>query len=421
MPVSELFRQLFPGITTNSDRFMIKSLIYQVFLPIIQILSIPFTKKILKQISFVLNREKTNRFIYLFQFSYYTNDGKTYIAGGGERYVNDIASVVSRRGYSVILFQVGLPRSKSIWYKRNKNLLVIGIPGRSYIYPFVISLLPPAKLSIYSGYLNFGCRLQHPNIMISHGITWDDPHSDLSPKKIFHLFRNIDCLISVDTNTLSWIRTTYSRYLESHSAKKMYYIPNYVDLSKYSANSRISAEHIHIIFPRRCCNQRGFWMVSEIIPDILSKYSFVTFEFVGFIHNPEIGNEINKLRETFPDQLTHRQVDEDSMPLIYQRTDIVLIPTLYSEGTSLSCIEAMACGCAIIASNVGGLPNLIINNYNGILINPNVNELKYSIERLINDKNLRKTLGNNARLVSQSFSKKSWEEHWEKCITHYIN
>lgn len=420
MLANELPRQLFPGTIANTNMLKIRGIVYRLFLPIIRILSIPFAKKILKQISIVLSKENISNFVYLFQFSYYTNDGEKYISGGGERYVNDIASILSQNGYSVILFQLGLPNSKFIWYKQHKSLWVIGIPGRSYMYPLVTSLLPHAKLSIYSGYLNFGYRLLHPNIMISHGITWDDPYSELSQKSIFRILQNIDCLISVDTNTLSWIRTTYSRYFVSHADKKMLYIPNYVDLNKYRMRQRNFTEQIHIIFPRRCCSQRGFWLVSKILPDILSKHSYVIFEFIGFIHNAEISNEIDRLIQCFPDQLSHKQVDEDSMPLIYQQSDIVLIPTLYSEGTSLSCIEAMACGCAIIATNVGGLPNLIINNYNGILINPNVDELKKAIELLISNKNLRKTLGNNAHIVSQTFSKRSWEKQWEKCIIDYI-
>ena len=53
----------------------------------------------------------------------------------------------------------------------------------------------------------------------------------------------------------------------------------------------------------------------------------------------------------------------DEMNKAYQNADITLIPSLYSEGTSLSCIEAMACGNAVIATRIGGLSDLIINDF----------------------------------------------------------
>ena len=58
------------------------------------------------------------------------------------------------------------------------------------------------------------------------------------------------------------------------------------------------------------------------------------------------------------------------MPQVYRYADIVLIPTKAAEGTSLSCLEAMASGRAVIAGCVGGLSDLIVDGYNGLLLRP---------------------------------------------------
>ncbi|UKI57385.1 MAG: glycosyltransferase [Clostridium sp.] len=69
---------------------------------------------------------------------------------------------------------------------------------------------------------------------------------------------------------------------------------------------------------------------------------------------------------------------------IYKKTDISLIPTIYSEGTSLSCLEAMATENIVISTRIGGLCDLIIDNYNGYLIEPTeedlYNKLKYVLD-----------------------------------------
>ena len=46
----------------------------------------------------------------------------------------------------------------------------------------------------------------------------------------------------------------------------------------------------------------------------------------------------------------------EKMPAIYQGADICVIPSIGSEATSLACLEALASGCAVVATNVGGLP-----------------------------------------------------------------
>ncbi|WP_420491566.1 glycosyltransferase [Neobacillus drentensis] len=53
---------------------------------------------------------------------------------------------------------------------------------------------------------------------------------------------------------------------------------------------------------------------------------------------------------------------------------------LGSEGTSLSLLEAMAAKCAEIATNVGGMTNIILDNYNGLIINPDESELYLALE-----------------------------------------
>ena len=72
--------------------------------------------------------------------------------------------------------------------------------------------------------------------------------------------------------------------------------------------------------------------------------------------------------------------------------DIAILPSKW-EGFGLVLIEYMACDKPIIASNVGGIPNIITNNENGYLIEPtNIDQLAEKIEKLLitkkSDKNL---------------------------------
>jgi glycosyltransferase involved in cell wall biosynthesis len=76
--------------------------------------------------------------------------------------------------------------------------------------------------------------------------------------------------------------------------------------------------------------------------------------------------------------------------------DIFVLPSS-SEALSNSLMEAMACGCAVIASNVGGNPELVTDGVNGLLFPAgDLEELTCRIRQLILDKPLRQQLSINA-------------------------
>jgi glycosyltransferase involved in cell wall biosynthesis len=104
----------------------------------------------------------------------------------------------------------------------------------------------------------------------------------------------------------------------------------------------------------------------------------------------------------------------------YRLADITVIPTLQSEGTSLSCLEAMASGNAVIATNVGGLPNLILPDYNGLLIEPNLESLRDALLRLIEQPQLRIKLAKQGVEVAKTFDIEIWRSRWQIILKKYL-
>lgn len=81
----------------------------------------------------------------------------------------------------------------------------------------------------------------------------------------------------------------------------------------------------------------------------------------------------------------------------YQATDIYVLPSL-TETTSLTTMEAMACGCTALTTKVGAIPNYLINRYNGMFFPVrNSYVLRKKLEILIDNYKLRERLGTNAR------------------------
>ncbi len=77
----------------------------------------------------------------------------------------------------------------------------------------------------------------------------------------------------------------------------------------------------------------------------------------------------------------------------------------------------MAAKCSVVATNVGGMTNIILDNYNGLMINPDERELYDALEKLIINPQLRDELSKNAyETVSKSFNIKLWEERWIRVL-----
>lgn len=96
-----------------------------------------------------------------------------------------------------------------------------------------------------------------------------------------------------------------------------------------------------------------------------------------------------------------------------READMFVLPSDY-EGMPMTIIEAMGTGLPCIASNVGGIPDMIFNGVDGVLIEPNEGALVDAIESLYNDMTLRKKLGENAKKRAQSFSSEQMAREYIK-------
>lgn len=87
----------------------------------------------------------------------------------------------------------------------------------------------------------------------------------------------------------------------------------------------------------------------------------------------------------------------------FHEYDVFILPSLF-EGMPITIIEAMAAGMPIIASNVGGIPDIITNGKNGILIKPEKEEIVEALNKLACNEELRKRLGEAALESSKLYT-----------------
>ena len=94
--------------------------------------------------------------------------------------------------------------------------------------------------------------------------------------------------------------------------------------------------------------------------------------------------------------------------------DVFVLPSLI-EGTPMALLEAMACRIPVVASGVGGVPQIIDPGKEGILVSPcKPEEIATGIRTLYNDDSLRKNLAKAAcNKVKSNFDIKEWTKKIE--------
>jgi alpha-maltose-1-phosphate synthase len=121
-------------------------------------------------------------------------------------------------------------------------------------------------------------------------------------------------------------------------------------------------------------------------------------------------------------------VPDADLPALYRGAQVLVLPSVHvtcygreipvSELLGLSCIEAMASGTPVVASSVGGLPEVVDHGVTGFLVEPgNSSELRERLAQILGDRRLAERLGQNAR--ERFLEKFTWEACAERCLSAY--
>jgi len=217
-----------------------------------------------------------------------------------------------------------------------------------------------------------------------------------------------------------------SRLVEEKKVKpeNITFIYNGVNPTKFSPKRRKEAkkhfpmladiEAPKVLYLSRFIEKKGISTLLKAIPSIL-KGEDVHFVFVG------PGKKLDFDKYGIPQQnyTFLGYINHEATPFLYALSDIFVLPSLY-ENFPISILEAMASETAVVATNVGGVPEMITSGYNGILIPPkDADSLTNALIWLVENDPLRKRLSKNARKTV--IKKFTWKQTAKKTKEYYEN
>lgn len=247
---------------------------------------------------------------------------------------------------------------------------------------------------------------------IHTGVWWDGPFSNakqlINRLRTIHLIDSCVSVLSVDTNLINWVRAQGKRGVRL--AAKMVYQPNYVDLEKLKVREATAQrpDPPLILYARRYELKRG----SELIIAMFEELRRRGFRFRGRICVPQ-GEPSS--RRAFQDVVASGLSDLVDVQILdmnqvldtYRDASVSVIPTVWSEGTSYSCIESICAGVPVVSTPVGGLGNLIVPGFNGEFAAPEKLALARQVEKVLTSPDYPLYVA-NCLALRESFSFEKW-------------
>ncbi len=259
------------------------------------------------------------------------------------------------------------------------------------------------------------------SIAIQHGICWDMPvHTNWSPAlnslyafskarlahRVIARLSRVSRVVCVDHNFPNWMRAS-----SAYEAVPLSVVPNF---TKIVPLNKKPTDRVNIIFARRFEKYRGTRVFAGAIQRVLDTYPNVYVTVAGTGPDEKF---LKTTLEKYGERVRFITYKSGESLTIHADQHIAVVPTVGSEGTSLSLLEAMSSQCAVICTDVGGMSNIVLDGFNGLFTRPTAESLHEKLALLIEDEALRGKLAENAyTTVKDAFSYEVWQERWKQIL-----
>jgi glycosyltransferase involved in cell wall biosynthesis len=215
-------------------------------------------------------------------------------------------------------------------------------------------------------------------------------------------------VVSVDSNIFN--------YIPSKLKPKIEVVYNYVDCQLFKP-SPYEKQIKTIMVPRNLNPGRGVYLVPEIAKEMLKVRKDFLFKITGT--GPLKDYLEKKIHEEGLEDYVKLigHVSHENMPELYRESYIVLIPTIFSEGTSLSALEALASQRVLVTTDVGGLKEIGQNIETKVVVKPDSKDIAEKLLLLLDNHDLYGRIAKQGRdYVCRNFNKTIWQDKWRKII-----
>ena len=179
-----------------------------------------------------------------------------------------------------------------------------------------------------------------------------------------------------------------------------YWVPNAVDMDMFGrCNS--DSDGLNVVFIGKLEFKKGIDVLIGVMNRVLKERSDAVFTIVG---QGSLQRQVERAAKTFPKRVrVLGQVPHEKIPDVLSDATVLLLPS-YSEGLPTVCLEALACGIPVVASDLGGVPEVVIDGQTGYLFPPgNMKLCAEKVLRLLDNKQTKGRMRQNCRHFVEQF------------------
>jgi glycosyltransferase involved in cell wall biosynthesis len=198
------------------------------------------------------------------------------------------------------------------------------------------------------------------------------------------------------------------------------YIPNGVEPRFFVPRRYDTSGPLKLLYAGTWLDQRGIFYLRDCLESLAAQLPGITMTFAGCGCPPETIKEFfgPKLASTIR---VEPVIPSDQMHMLFSSHDIFLFPSLM-EGLPSVLLEAMASGMPVITAETCGMPDVVEDNFNGVLVPPaDAPAIEEAVLRLAASADLRQRLGQAAQ---QTMTRYTWgrsAQQLEKLFRHIID
>jgi glycosyltransferase involved in cell wall biosynthesis len=239
---------------------------------------------------------------------------------------------------------------------------------------------------------------------VKKGWAWNYSWKNRAWHRLYHQRRFRWCINTADgAHAYSRDVWTMLQLKYNLDSERVAYIPNGVEPRFFIPREYRESDSLRLLYAGTWLDQRGIFYIREALRRVAPRFPRLTMTFAG------CGVPAGVIEEFFGDDLKGRVsvrpiVAAERMQELYAEHDALLFPSLM-EGLPSVLLEAMATGMPVITTETCGMPDVVENEFNGLLIpSGNANAIERAIERLATSLELRRTLGEAARETMKRYT-----------------
>jgi glycosyltransferase involved in cell wall biosynthesis len=197
------------------------------------------------------------------------------------------------------------------------------------------------------------------------------------------------------------------------------YIPSGVEARFFVKREYRAGNALKLLYAGTWLEQRGIYYLRDALRGLASKLPGMSMTFAGCgIPEEEIRNFFGK--ELANCVVVRPAVSSEAMQELYAEHDVFLFPSLL-EGMPLVLLEAMASGMPVITTETCGMPDVVENDYTGLLIAPaDAKAIENAVLRLAEWSELRERLGSAAQETMRRYTWARSAKRLEEFFRHIV-